>query len=119
MEILSKLGYKVYATTGTHKLFKKHWHKTKSIEKLSENKKKNAVTLLEDKQIELFINTTSNKDIEEEERDGYMLRRTAVDAGTSLINNIKVAKLFVEWLEYMNKKGDLDVLSYSEIRSWN
>jgi carbamoyl-phosphate synthase large subunit len=109
------LGYKVYATTGTHKFFKKHGYKTKEIAKLSENKRKNAVTLLEDKHIELLINTPSTKDIKEEEHDGYMLRRTAVDAGTSLINNIKVAKLFIESLEYMKEKGCLDILSYSEI----
>lgn len=79
MEILQHLGYKVYATTGTHKLFKKHGYSTKSIPKLSEDKKHNAVTLLESKKIDLFINTPSTKDIAEEEHDGYMLRRTAVD----------------------------------------
>jgi len=115
MEILSELWYKIYATTGTHKLFKKHGYKAKSIPKLSENKKKNALTLLEEKKIDLFINTPSTKDIAEEEHDGYMLRRTAVDAGTSLINNIKVAKLFVESLEYLKEKWGLDILSYSEM----
>lgn len=115
MEIFSKLWYKIYATTGTHKFFKKHGYKTHSIPKLSENKKKNAVTLLENKEIDLFINTPSMKDIKEEEEDGYALRRTAVDKWVSLINNIKVAKLFVESLEYLKEKWGLDVKSYNEI----
>jgi len=79
MKILQNLEYTIYATTGTHKFFKKHGYKTISVQKLSENKKKNAVTLLESKKIHLFFNTPSTKDIAEEEHDGYMLRRTAVD----------------------------------------
>lgn len=115
IHILQKLGYTIYTTTGTHKLFKKHGLQTKSIAKLSENKKHNALHLLEKKKIDLCINTPSTKDIQEEENDGYMLRRTAVDVGTSLINNIKVAKLFVESLEYMKQTGWLHIMSYAEI----
>ena len=117
MGLLEKLWYKVYTTKGTGKLFKKHGYKTTIVEKLSENEKENALTLIESRKIDLVINTPSNTDIKQEENDGYTMRRTAVDKSVSLINNIKVAKLFVESLDYLDKKWKLDILSYEEITS--
>jgi len=114
LEILTTLGYKVYATSGTHKIFKKHNLKSKHIDKISENNKHNALTLIEDGKIDLVINSLSEEDLEEVS-DGYLLRRTAVDKWVSLINNTKVAKLFIESLEYLNNKKTLDIKSYSEI----
>ena len=115
MALLEKLWYKVYTTKGTGKLFKKHGYKTIGVKKLSEDAKENALTLIESKKIDLVINTPSNKDIKQEENDGYTMRRTAVDKSVSLINNIKVAKLFIESLDYLNEKWELDILSYEEI----
>ncbi len=117
LKTLESLWYKIYTTKGTGKLFKKHGYKTHGVDKLSENEKENALTLIESKKIDLVINTPSNTDIAQEENDGYTMRRTAIDKSVSLINNIKVAKLFVESLEYLNKKWELDILSYEEITS--
>jgi len=112
--ILEKLWYKIYATKGTQKVFKKHGYKSKHIDKISENSQKNALTLVEDGKIDMVINTLSEEDLKDIS-DGYLLRRTAVDKGVSLINNIKVAKLFIESLEYLGNKKTLDIKSYSEI----
>ena len=79
IEILKKLSYKIYTTEGTHKVFKKHGLKTKLIERLDQNGRKNALTLLESGKIDLVINTPSETDVKQEESDGYLLRRTAVD----------------------------------------
>ena len=112
--ILEKLWYKLYATAGTQKIFKKHGYNVKFIDKFSENKHTNALTLIEDKKVDLVINTLSEED-NKETSDWYLLRRSAVDKWISLINNIKVAKLFVESLEYLTDKKTLDIKSYSEI----
>jgi len=114
LKILEALGYKVYATKWTQKVFKKHGFKTKHIDKLSENSKKNALSLVEDGKIDLVINSLSEED-HKDVSDGYLLRRTAVDKWVSLINNTKVAKLFIESLEYLHNKKALDIKSYSEI----
>ena len=114
LSILEKLGYKIYATSGTYKIFKKHGFKIKHIDKISENKKKNALTLVEDGKIDMVINTLSEAD-REDLSDGYLLRRLAVDSWVSLVNNIKVAGLFIESIQYLKDKKTLDIKSYSEI----
>jgi len=114
IKILESLWYKIYATAGTYKIFKKHGYWVKYIDKLSENSKKNALTLIEDGKVDLVINSLSQEDFKETS-DGYLLRRTAVDKWISLINNTKVAKLFIESLEYLHNKKTLDIKSYSEI----
>jgi len=70
---------------------------------------------MEDGKLDLLINTLTESDEKKELSDGYHLRRSAVDKGLSLINNIKVAKLFVESLEYLDNKKALDIKSYCEI----
>ena len=114
LTILESLWYKIYATSGSCKVFKKHGFKIKHIDKLSENKKKNALTLIEEWKVDLVINTLSEAD-REDLSDGYLLRRLAVDSWISLINNIKVAKLFIESIQYLHHKKTLDIKSYSEI----
>ncbi len=115
MKILTTLWYTIYTTSGNHKYFKKYWYDTKQINKLSESSKNNALTLMESGKIDLLINSLTESDEKAHIHDGYMLRRSAVDKWVSLINNTKVAKLFIESLEYLKNKGNLDIKSYEEM----
>lgn len=115
MNTLLRLWYKVYTTSWNNTYFEKYGCKTKHVNKLSQSEKNNAMTLMEDGKLDLLINTLTESDEKKELSDGYHLRRSAVDKWLSLINNIKVAKLFVESLEYLHNKKALDIKSYSEI----
>ena len=103
VKLLQKMEYHVFATTGTYNFFLKHGIKTTMVKKLSEDKKNNVISMLDDKKFDFVINTPDLDDVRQEECDGYLMRRKAVDKGISLISNIKIAKMFVESLYHLNK----------------
>ena len=53
----------------------------------------------------MVINVPEGSNKEGAVSNGYMIRRTTVDFGISLLTNIKVAKLFVEAFAKKNAKG--------------
>lgn len=112
VKILKSMGYKVYATTGTQKFFKKHGLDVTRVKKLSEDKKDNVIQMLDEKQFDFVINTPDIDDVRQEECDGYLMRRKSVDKWIPLISNIKIAKMFVESLKHIGKTENIDLLSY-------
>ena len=115
VKLLQKMEYHVFATTGTYNFFLKHGIKTTMVKKLSEDKKNNVISMLDDKKFDFVINTPDLDDVRQEECDGYLMRRKAVDKGISLISNIKIAKMFVESLYHLNKWADIEIQSYGDL----
>ncbi len=109
---LAELGYYIYATTNTHKLLNDNKIRSKLIYKISERKSPNILSYLEQKKFDLVINTQSLKD-KVSEQDGYTIRRKAIDYNIPLINNIKIATLFVDSI-YKYKIDDLSIKSIDE-----
>ena len=64
-----------------------------------ENKQPNILDYLKGGKIDLVINIPKNNQ-EEELKNDYLIRRTAVDFGISLITDIKIARRMVDALEY-------------------
>ena len=109
---LSGMGYKIYATTNTCQLLKENGIKAKRVYKISEKKSPNILTLLEKKKFDLVINTPSAEQ-KFSEQDGYVIRRKAIDYNIPLINNIKIANLFVNSI-YKYKPEQLEIKSMDE-----
>jgi carbamoyl-phosphate synthase large subunit len=109
---LTEMGFRIYATTRTHELLKENGVKSKLIYKISEKRSPNILTYLEQKKFDLVINTQSLKD-KVSEKDGYIIRRKAIDYNIPLINNIKIANLFVQAI-YKYKLEQLEVKSIDE-----
>ncbi|MGH2575486.1 MAG: carbamoyl-phosphate synthase (glutamine-hydrolyzing) large subunit [Ignavibacteria bacterium] len=109
---LNELGYNIFATTNTHRLLNENRIKSKLIYKISEKKSPNILTHLEQRKFDLVINTQSIKD-KISEHDGYIIRRKAVDYNIPLINNIKIAVLFVSSI-YKYKLEQLSIKSLDE-----
>ncbi|MCI0449534.1 MAG: carbamoyl-phosphate synthase (glutamine-hydrolyzing) large subunit [Chlorobi bacterium] len=109
---LSEMGYKIYATTNTHKLLKENGIRAKRIYKISEKKSPNILSHLEKKKFDLVINTPSAEQ-KFSEQDGYIIRRKAIDYNIPLINNIKIANLFVNSI-YKYKPSLLEIKSMDE-----
>ncbi len=110
--MLDEMGYKLFTTTNTHKLLAENGIQSKQVYKISEKKTPNILTYLEQKKFDLVINTPSAKQ-KLSEQDGYTIRRKAIDYNIPLINNIKIANLFVKAL-YNYKIEDLEVKSMEE-----
>jgi carbamoyl-phosphate synthase large subunit len=110
--MLNQMGYKLFTTTNTHKLFSENGIPVKHIFKISERRSPNILTYLEQKKFDLVINTPSAKQ-KLSEQDGYIIRRKAIDYNIPLINNIKIANLFVKAI-YNYKIDELEVKSMEE-----
>ena len=110
---LNEMGYKIFATTNTHDLLKKNGIKTRLVHKIMEKKSPNILHMLENKKFDLVINTQSLKHVHLTERDGYIMRRKAIDYNIPLINNLKIAVLFVNSI-YKYKPEQLEIKSMNE-----
>ncbi|NLN71597.1 MAG: carbamoyl-phosphate synthase large subunit [Thermoplasmatales archaeon] len=74
---LTDLGFTVYATKGTSTFLRRNGVNTTTVFRVSENQKPNALGLMRDGKINMIINTPSMKS--GARRDGYMMRRVAVE----------------------------------------
>lgn len=110
--LLDKMNYKIYATSNTHKLLSDNSIKCTLIFKISEKRSPNILHYLEERKFDLVINTPSTKD-KVSEKDGFIIRRKAIDYNIPLINNIKIAVLFVKAI-HSYKVEDLEIRAMNE-----
>ncbi|KAL3938219.1 MAG: hypothetical protein SGBAC_006826 [Bacillariaceae sp.] len=103
VEILVKLGYKLYATPGTADYYKKH-HAIDMVvcQKPSgedDESPTNAIQYIKNGDIDLVINITDATVRSTEVTAGYLIRRATVDFGTALVTNVKCAVELATCLE--------------------
>ncbi|KAI5463220.1 hypothetical protein BGZ63DRAFT_352422 [Mariannaea sp. PMI_226] len=103
VEKLEKLGYKLFATSGTADFLQEHGVKVQYLEVLgSEEDTKSEFSLtqhLAKNTIDLYINLPSNNKYRRPANymsKGYQTRRMAVDYQIPLVTNVKNAKILVE-----------------------
>lgn len=104
-QMLTELGYTLYATKGTHRVLKEHSVPARAVHKLSEGTP-HTISLISSGVIDLVINTP-NKSDRKEKSDGFAIRRKAVDAGVTLINDIKIARALVHALARDRERGGM------------
>ncbi len=102
---LNTLKLPIYATHGTCRVLGEHAVQALCINKLSEGEP-HTISLIESGTIDLVINT-HNKRNRKEKTDGFAIRRKSVDAGITLINDIKLARAFIDAIEYSQHIGGL------------
>ena len=108
--ILTKLGVKIYCTSGTAKFMKQVGIDSQVLHWPLEKKTPNVIDHVRSGKVDLVINIPKNFQ-EKELTNDYLIRRNAVDFGVPLITNLQLARRFVEAVA---KRG----LSGLEIRSW-
>lgn len=117
-EKLDEMGYRLYATENTYEMLRENGIRASLVHKISEKKTPNILAMLEKKKFDLVINTQSLKHAHKEQRDGYIMRRKAIDYNIPLINNLKIAELFVNSLyKYRKSKSgeiELEIKSMDE-----
>lgn len=84
----------LYATKKTHRFLKKNNLETMMIYKISQRGKPNLVDLLEKKIFDVIINIPSRRGMDEL-TDGKLIRRAAIESGTTLITDLEVAAEFL------------------------
>lgn len=111
---LQQLNFTLYATEHTSKFYEKWGIPTNLLYKIHEDKKPNVNDFLLNKKIGLIISMPKSY-AEIGKGDTYIIRRSAVDFSIPLINNIQVAKLFIDAIAQKTLE-DLEIKSWDEYK---
>ena len=105
------MGYDIYSTSGTFCALVDHGVKATRLHKLEEGHP-NCLDMLLNGEVDLIINTPTN--LREHNRDGFVIRRTAVETGTPCITSLDTATALLTSLEY-DGKDSLSVIDIARI----
>nr|WP_321450273.1 carbamoyl-phosphate synthase (glutamine-hydrolyzing) large subunit [uncultured Carboxylicivirga sp.] len=92
--LLKERGYNLYSTGGTHKFFADNGIETTLVHWPNEDQKPNVIDLIREKKIDLVINIPKNLS-KDELKNGYQIRRDAIDFNIPLITNARLASAFI------------------------
>lgn len=95
-----KLGYDIFATRGTAKVLNQHGILAIPINRINEEAP-TLMDLLLEHQIDLVIDTPTHGD---KLRDGFLIRRTAIETGVNVLTSLDTASALLESLENMDKE---------------
>lgn len=110
-KLLPQLNLPIYATEKTAKFLMNNDIKAKTLYKVHEHKKPNALDFFQKKKID-FVIIITDKNIKKELNDDFMIRRAAVDNNIYVMTKIKNTQLFIKSLINKGLKG-------LEIKSWD
>lgn len=105
-KMLSRLKYKIYATKKTHFFLKENGIASLLVYKIQEKGKPNLIDLLNQNRFDLIINIPTGKILKKETTDGKIIRRKAIETGTTLVTESEVAETLVKKL-YQAKFGKI------------
>lgn len=108
---LEAMGFVIYATKGTSTFLRKNGVQTTTVFMVSENQKPNAIGLMREGKISMVINTPSMKS--GARRDGYLMRRIAVELEIPFLTTVQGANAAVGAIEVSRKK-EMEVRSMQE-----
>ena len=109
---LYKLGFKVYSTSGTAKFLSENGIQANAIPKLWEGED-NIAKLIEEEKLSFIINTpTKGKNAS---RDGFRIRRLAVECKVPCFTSLDTAKAFFECIQSNLTDEDLVPIDITKI----
>jgi len=109
--IVDELGLPIFATKGTAERLIEVGIDCTAVEK-EPGENASAFDVIDDGSVDLVINIPREYD-EQGRPDGYLIRRHAVDAGISLITDLKLAGAVVEALR-SKRASELGVVAWSD-----
>jgi carbamoyl-phosphate synthase large subunit len=103
---LSDMGFSIYATKGTSTFLRERGLQTTTVYTISQKMAPDALGLMRRGDINLIINTPS--EASGARRDGYMMRRLAVELEIPFLTTVQAARATVEAMKRA-RLGPLDV----------
>jgi len=103
-----RLGYNLYATGKTALYLNQHAIATNVVKKLNEGSP-NIIDLMEQGKIDMIVNTATRG--RDSERDGFKIRRKAVERSILCITNMDTAYAVLRCLQMDKKLEELDIVS--------
>jgi carbamoyl-phosphate synthase large subunit len=92
----SRLGYRLYATSGTARFLEQNGIEAEQANKIHEGGR-TLISLIQDGKVNLLINTVSRN--KRSEREAALLRRSAVENGVPCLTSLDTAAALLEALE--------------------
>ncbi len=112
-EKLEKLGYTLYGTAKTAATLNHHGVATNVVRKIGEGDR-DVLTLMESDTLCAVINTPTKG--RKPERDGFKIRRKAVETTLPCLTSLDTAKAFVECLTRGVKIEDMEAIELHELK---
>jgi carbamoyl-phosphate synthase large subunit len=109
-EEFEKLGYELYATGKTANLLNTQGIATNAVKKIDEGEP-NILDLIQSGKISMIINTPTKG--REPERDGFKIRRKAVEISIPCMTSLDTAKAVLDCIKLGKQENDLDILNLS------
>ena len=107
-----KLGYIIYATRSTADTLNENGVKARKVNRISQESP-TVIDLILGHRIDLVIDTpTQGRD---KSRDGFLIRRTAIETGVNVITALDTAKALVTSLEDAYKEDTLELVDIAKI----
>ena len=107
------LGYTIYATRSTAKALNDAGVKARKVNKISQESP-TVMDLILGHRIDLVIDTpTQGRD---KSRDGFLIRRTAIETGVNVITALDTARALVSSLENAQDKSNLSIVNIADIK---
>ncbi|WP_075720770.1 carbamoyl-phosphate synthase large subunit [Roseburia sp. 499] len=109
-----KLGYKIYATRSTAKYLQEHGVDALRINKISQESP-NVMDLILGHKIDLVIDTpTQGRD---KTRDGFLIRRNAIETGVYCITAMDTANALARSLEHASENSELNLVDIAKVKN--
>lgn len=109
---LIELGCELFTTEGTKKYLNNFNIPSTLVRKLNEESP-NILDILKNKQIDLVINTPTKAN--DAQRDGFKIRRTAIEYGIEVITSIDTLKAIIKVQKLGIDKMELDIFDVSKL----
>lgn len=92
---LDGMGWKLFATEGTHDFFALHGIASSVVFRHDESRLPKAEAVIAERSVALVVNIPAGAAVYESASHGYAMRRAAIDYHVPLITNLHIAKLFL------------------------
>ena len=106
------LGYRIYASRGTARFFNENGIKAVRVNKIDQESP-TLLDLLYEHKIDLVIDTPSNGI--ERARDGFLIRRIAIETGVNVLTSLDTANALVSSLEHAYNNKTLSLVDIAGI----
>ena len=108
-----KLGYKIYATRSTAKYLQEHGVNALRVNKISQESP-NVMDLILGHKIDLVIDTPTQGN-GDKTRDGFLIRRNAIETGVYCITAMDTANALAHALETASEKTPVDIATVKNL----
>lgn len=105
------LGFKIFATSGTAKSLMSHGIAVTETKKLDEGSP-DIIDLIKEGKIQFVINTLTKG--KEPERDGFRIRRAAVEHGIPCITSLDTARVLIHVMQELKYGHDFELIPLQE-----